>query len=117
RRRPRRSPSAGAGAERRCSAAAGDRRQDRDLVTVPDGGFEALAEADVLATDVDVHEAAQLADLGDAFAQAVVAAVERVQRLPDRRAFDLRLRLVPGEIPELSRDLDRDAHHQVPGAT
>ena len=45
-----------------------DGRQERDLVAVLDGGVEAVQEADVLPTDVDVHESPQVSVLGDAVA-------------------------------------------------
>ena len=71
---------------------------------------EAVAEADVLAADVDVHEAAQLAVLGDPVAQAVEALVQRVERLADAVALDLRLGLVAGQVAQLRGDLDRHRH-------
>ena len=49
------------------------------------GGVEAVEEADVLAADVDVDEAAQVAVLGDPVAQLVVAVVEAVEHLADGR--------------------------------
>src|SRR5690349_18788514 len=58
-----------------------DGGQDGDLVALVERRVEAVAEADVLAADVDVHEAAQLAVLGDAVAQPVEALVEGVERL------------------------------------
>src|SRR4030095_4291363 len=58
-----------AGRAWRSGSAAGHCGQDRDLVAVLDGGLEALQEADVLAADVDVDEAAEIAVLGDPVAQ------------------------------------------------
>src|SRR3954471_1857530 len=75
---------------------AGDGRQDRDLVAVVDGGLEALLEADVLAGDVDVHEAAQVAVLGDPLAKAVVAIEHRVEGLADGGRIDFHLGLAIG---------------------
>src|SRR4051812_10418670 len=48
-----------------CSAAAGDRREDRHGVAVLDLGVQRTGEPDVLVIDVDVDEAVQLALLGD----------------------------------------------------
>src|SRR5918994_2077816 len=66
---------------RQASAAAGHGREDRDLVAVLDLGVEPVEEADVLATHVHVHEAAQIPILGDPFAEAVVALVQAVEYL------------------------------------
>ena len=52
-------------AEAGASAAAGDRREDGDGVAVLDLGVQRTGEADVLVVDVDIHEAVQLALLGD----------------------------------------------------
>src|SRR3712207_3872786 len=77
----------GAASEGR-SAAAGDRREDGDRVAVLDLGVERTGEAHVLVVDVDVHEAVQLALLGDeAVLQARVLGVEVVdERGPDRKS-------------------------------
>src|SRR5918994_999843 len=64
---------------RRDSVAAGHGREDRDLVAVLDLGVEPVEEADVLATHVHVHEAAQIPILGDPVAEAVVALVQAVE--------------------------------------
>src|SRR5487761_1214779 len=54
--------AATAAAVMRCgSAAAGDGGHDRQLVTIADGGLEALLEPDVGVVDVDVDELAQAA--------------------------------------------------------
>ena len=66
-------------------AAARDRRQDRHLVALGDLGVEAVEEADVLAAEVDVDEAAQAAvGVGDPLAQLAVLGVERLEHLADR---------------------------------
>src|SRR5690349_4253056 len=54
---------AGVSAEAR-SGAAGDCGEDGDFVALVDLGVETLLEADVLAVDVDVDEAAQVPVLG-----------------------------------------------------
>ena len=63
---------------RRVRLAARDRGQDRQLVAVGDGRVEPVEEADVLAADVDVDEAAQAA--------AVVGRAGRAARRARRRA-------------------------------
>src|SRR5215204_4745680 len=63
--------------------ATGDGGENGDLCPVVDLGREALLEADVLAADVDVDEAAQVAVLGDPLAQAVVGLEDRVEDLAD----------------------------------
>ena len=70
-------------------SAAGDGRQDRHLVAVGELGVEAVLEADVLAGDVDVDEAAQAAVLGDPLAQIVVLVEDGVERLADGDPVDL----------------------------
>ena len=75
------------------------------------GGVEAVEEADVLAADVDVDEAAQAAVLGDPLAQLVEAA-RRARRAPRRPSppSTLGLGLAAGGGAQLRRDLDRDRH-------
>src|ERR1043166_7990739 len=91
-------------------SAARNRRQDGPLVAVVDRGVEALLEADVLAGDVDVDEAAQVAVLGDPLAQIAVRLEDGVERLADGRALDLHLGLAVGGGAELGRNLHRDCH-------
>ena len=70
------------------ASSARHRRQDRDLVAVGDRGLEPVEEADVLALEVDVDEAAQRAvAVGDPLAQLAVLGVEarRAPRRPCRR--------------------------------
>src|SRR5262245_49942225 len=63
-----------------------DGREDRHLVAVFDLGLQALLEADVLAADVDVDEAAQVAVLGDPLAQVAVGLEDRVEHLANAGA-------------------------------
>src|SRR6187402_663539 len=91
-------------------SAAGDCRQDRYLVAVVDRGLQALLEADVLAGDVDVDEAAQVAVLGDPVAQAFVGVEDGVEDLADGAPFHLQLGLAAGGGAQLGRDLHGDAH-------
>src|SRR6185312_7810343 len=95
---------------RAARSAARDRGQDRHLVTVLDGGVEAVEEADVLAVDVDVDKAAQPAVLGDAAAQLAEALVERVKDLADGRPVDARGGLALGGGAKLGGDLHADGH-------
>ena len=63
-----------------------DRGEDRDLVAVGDRRLESLEEADVLAAEVDVDEAPQLAVVaGDPLAQ--LAVLRRRARRAPRRPF------------------------------
>ena len=64
------------------SSAARDRRQDRQLAAVGNRGLQAVEEADVLAAEVDVDEAAQIAVRVEAIAQIAVACERRT---PARR--------------------------------
>src|ERR1700760_1371702 len=84
--------------------------QDRDVVAVLDAGLEALLEADVLAGDVDVDEAAQRAVLGDPLPQAAVRGEDGGERPPPVVAPHLDLGLAAGGDAELGRDLHGDAH-------
>src|SRR6476661_1147726 len=75
-------------ANRAMGSAAGDGREDGDRVAVLDLGVERTGEPDVLVVDVDVHEAVQLALVGDeAVLQAGVLAVEVVD---ERRMVGIR---------------------------
>src|SRR5262245_35383670 len=87
-----------------------DSRQDRDLVALADRGLEALLEADVLAADVDVDEAAQVAVLGDPLAQVGVRLEDGVEHLAHGRAGHLHLGVATGCGAELGRDLHGDCH-------
>src|SRR3954453_22253747 len=91
-------------------SAAGDGGEDRDLVAVVHRCVEPVLEADVLAGDVDIHEAAQVAVLGDALPEAIVLVEDGVERLADGRALDLQLSVAAGCGAELGRDLHGDAH-------
>src|SRR5215218_1926963 len=94
------------------ASAAGDRRQDLDLVAVGHRRLEAVAEADVLAVHVDVDEPAQGAvAVGQPVAQLAVALEQRVEHLADRPALELELTLAAGRRPQLRGDLDLDRHH------
>src|SRR5690242_6979090 len=93
------------------TSSTGDGRQDGDLVTVFHGGVQAVEEANVLPFDVDVHEAAQVAVLGDPLAQSLEPLVQAVEHLADRRdVLDAGLRLAACDAAELGGDLDRDRH-------
>ena len=85
-------PRGAAAAERPRALAAGDGRQDRELGPVGDRRLEAVAEADVLAADVDVDEAPQRAVVvGDALAQLAEALEQARRAPPDGRALELDL--------------------------
>src|SRR5205823_1936151 len=97
------------GAER--ASAARDSRKDGDLVAILHGRLEAMQEADVLALHVDVHEAPQVAVLGDALAQPVEALVQAVEHFADSGCvLDRGLGLTAGDAAKLRRDLDCDRH-------
>src|SRR5512133_3323313 len=89
-------------------SAAGDSGEDGHLVAVGDLGIQAVLEPDVLAGDVDVDEAAQIAVLGDPLSKPVVLLEDSVERLADGGSFDLKLALAAGDGAELGRDLHRD---------
>src|SRR4051812_29708644 len=68
-------------------SAAGHRRQDLDLAALAHRRLQAVGVADVLAVDVDVDEATQLAVVvADALAQVRVLGVDAVEHLADGRA-------------------------------
>src|SRR4051812_37411019 len=93
------------------SPPAGDRRQDLHLAAVLDGGVEAVAEAHVLAVDVDVDEAAQGAvAVREAVAQVRVLAVERLEHGADGAALDRHRRRAAGRAAQLRGELDGDGH-------
>src|SRR5438105_5373480 len=61
-----------------------DGREDLHLVTLGYRGVQPVAEADVLAADVDVDEAPQAAvAVGEALAQLLVLGVQRLEDLAD----------------------------------
>src|SRR5690349_1223077 len=70
---------------RRPGSAAGDGRQDDDLVAVPERGVEPTGEAHVLVVDVDVDEPPQVAALDEAALDAGVATLEVVDERAERR--------------------------------
>src|ERR1700760_4607817 len=84
--------------------------QDRYVVAVLDARLEALLEADVLAGDVDVDEAAQGAVLGDPLPQVAIGGEDGVERLPDVGPIHFDFRLSAGGGAQLGRDLHGDAH-------
>ena len=90
--------------------AAGDGRQDRDAVAVGELGGDAVEEADVLVVEVDVHEAAQLAAVDEALADAGVAALQVGEELGEGRALALDGLLAVGVGAEDGRDADLDGH-------
>src|SRR3954451_7008039 len=93
------------------SAAARDGREDRDRVAVLDGGVQRTGEAHVLVVDVDVHEAVQLALLGD---QTVLDAgelgVDVVDQGAEGRARALDGLVAAGVGAQDGRDADLDGH-------
>src|ERR687897_1554999 len=93
-------------------AATGDGGKDRYLVAVRERCGEAVLEADVLARNVDVDEAAQGPVLGDPLAKVGVLREDCVERLAHRAALDLDLLFSVGDGAELRWDLDRDRHRR-----
>src|SRR6478735_6719670 len=91
-------------------SAAGHRGQNGYLVAVVDRRLKPLLEADVLAADVDVDEAAKVAVLGDAVAEAAVGVEDRVEHLAHGRAFDFELGVAAGGGAQLRGDLHGDTH-------
>src|SRR4028118_709511 len=61
----------------------GDGAQDPQRAAGGNRGLQAVEEADVLAAEVDVDEAAQVAACVEAFAQLAMRAKERLQRVAD----------------------------------
>src|SRR6476661_2506225 len=91
-------------------SAAGDGGKDGYLGAVVDGRVEALLEADVLAGDVDVDEAAQVAVLGDPLAQIAVGLEDGVEHLAHGPPAHLDFGLASGGGAQLGRDLHGDCH-------
>jgi hypothetical protein len=88
-----------------------DRGQDLDLLAVGDGRVEPVAEADVLAVDVDVDEPPQGAvAIGQAVAQLAVALEQRVEHRADGGALDADGALAPGGLAQLGRQLHLRHH-------
>ena len=90
------------------SRTAGYRGQDGYFVTVVDARLQPLLEADVLAGDVDVDEAAQVAVLGDAVPETTVGVEDGVEDLADGLAFHFQLAFAAGGGAQLRRDLHGD---------
>src|SRR3954465_6232899 len=101
----------GAGRGGSGSAAAGDGGEDRDRVAVLDRGVQGTGEPHVLVVDVDVHEAVQLALLGD---QAVldprVLGVDVVDQRAEGGAVALDGLVAAGVGAQDGRDPDLDGH-------
>src|SRR4051794_16543384 len=96
-------------------SAARHRRQDLDFPALTHGGLEPVGVADVLAVDVDVDEAAQLAALvADALAQVRVLGVDAVEDLANGRPRRRHRRGAADGGPQLGRELDGDAHARTP---
>src|SRR5215213_3281106 len=87
-----------------------DSRKNRYFVPIFDRSLQPLLKADVLAGDVDVDEAAQVAVLGDPVAQAAVGVEDGVEHLADGAALYLKLRFAAGGGAQLGRDLHGDWH-------
>src|SRR4051812_48399185 len=95
-------------------SAAGDGRQDLHLAAVLDRRLQAVAEAHVLAVDVDVDEAAQAAvAVRQAVAQLRMLRVERLEHGADGVALDGDCRLAAGGGAQLRGELDGDAHQAL----
>src|SRR2546423_689991 len=95
-------------------SAAGDGRQDGDLVAVGELRFKPVLEADVLPGDVDVDEPAQPAVLRDPLAELSVLLEDRVERLAHGASIDLDLALALGHSSELRGDLHGNGHRGEP---
>lgn len=92
-------------------SAAGHGRHDADLVAVAEGGGLVIEKTDVLAIDVDVQEAAQLAVLiGEAGQDAREVAFEGLEQLVDRGGVDLHAGLLRGELLERGGDQNQNRH-------
>ena len=88
-----------------------DRRQHGDGVAVLEGGLQGAQKADVLVVDVDVHEAVQLALVGDEAAlDAGVTAVEIVDEALEGVALGFDGLLPAGVRTEDGRNADLDGH-------
>src|ERR1044072_2025369 len=87
-----------------------DSRENGYLVALAHRRVEALLEADVLAADVDVDEAAQVAVLGEPRPQVGVRLEDGVEHLADRGAGNLQLGVAAGRGAQLGRDLHGDRH-------
>src|SRR5215212_6166500 len=86
------------------------RRKNRYLVAVLDRRLQPLLEADVLAGDVDVDEAAQVAVLRDPVTQAAMRVEDRIENLADGAALHLHLGFAAGRGAQLGRNLHGDRH-------
>src|SRR6478736_4219586 len=86
---------------------AGDGGEDLDLLAVGHRRVEPVAEADVLAVDVDVDEAAQAAvAIRQPVAQLAVALEQRVEHGADGGALDADGALTARGLAQLGRQLD-----------
>src|SRR5262245_58493150 len=99
------------------SAPAGHRRQQPHLVALPDRRLEPVEITDVLAVDVDVDEAVELALVGQPLtAKRRELANERRDDLADGAAGEIELLLAAGLGPEDLGDPD-GAHATGPPST
>src|SRR5690349_7135543 len=93
------------------------RGQDLHLVAVANGRVEPVAEADVLAADVDVDETPQAAvAVGEAIAQLSVLGVQRFQHLADGRAGGVDRGAATGGVTQLRGELDGRHYAVTPTA-
>ena len=74
--------------------------------------LQAAEEADVLVVQVDVHEPAQAAAVGDALAQAGVTPVDVGEQFADRGTGALNRFRTAGVVAQDRRDADLDGHEQ-----
>src|SRR5919197_3212002 len=100
----------------RQASAACNGGQDLDLLPVGDRRLQAVAEADVLAVDVDVDEAAHAAvAVGQAIAELAVEVEEAGEHLADGRAVDADRAGAAGGLAQLGGQLD--GRHQARTST
>src|SRR3989338_4831846 len=88
-----------------------NRRDDRDLVAILQGGGLLFQEANILLVHVDIHEPAELALLiTEPALEARILLIETRQDLLDRCAVGGHLRLVAGHPLQWRGDADHDGH-------
>src|SRR5277367_480827 len=99
-----------AGTDSRLTSA-GNRRDDGDIVAILDLGAELVEEADVVAVQIDVHEAAQFAGVvHQTLAHPGVAAFEILDNGLDRIAFGSNFIDAGSEAAQRGGDSNPDSH-------
>src|ERR1700726_3512855 len=93
------------------TATSGNGGDDRYLVALGDGGFEALGEADIGVIDIDVDELPQTSGIVvETIVEARIGGIEVAEHRSDGVTLDAHLGVAAGEPAEGSRNANGGCH-------